>query len=208
MTQAISEEQAILSTLSPAMRRAILSAVPAEPEPEWGTLADYCTGHESLRGDLMGATQYCEGSQVCKQARDAYAADRVADMDRLYIHVTPDVTVGTVVALIGRGLAEAQPLSTVTREHELTDKGMCVLHALRALPADQRTPREAYSRRQRERAYNAIKSARHAYRFANEANRAPQAFAEAVAAALDSVATEGDTRPETLRAIARALKDV
>lgn len=67
---------------------------------------------------------------------------------------------------------------------------------------------QAYSRPQRERAHNATKAARHAYRFAMEGNRAPQAFTEALAAVLDCVATERDTSPETLRAIARAMKDI
>lgn len=207
MTIAFSEEQAILSTLSPAMRRAMLSATPLQDEPEWDNPADYCTGHESLRGDLMGASAYCEGSEVCHQAREAYNADRQADPDRKVITISPGVTIGTVVALIGRGLVEPAANSR-TRDHELTDKGLCILHALKALPAEELAPRQAYTRRQRERAYNAAKAARYAYRFAAEANRTPQAFAEALAAVLDCVATEGDTSPDTLRAIARAMKDV
>jgi len=88
MRTTISEEQAILSILSPTMRRAMLAAEPLNEEP-----------------------------------------------DRKVIRVTPDTSVGTVVALIGRGLAEPQPSSSTGREHELTDKGLCVLHALNALRA-------------------------------------------------------------------------
>lgn len=207
MNETISEERATLSTLSPAMRRALLAATPLQEEPEWDNPADYCTGHESLRGDLMGASQHCEGTEVCHQAREAYKADREPDPDRKVITISPDVTIGTVVALIGRGLVE-HAANTRTRDHELTDRGLCILHALKALPVEQQAPREAYSRRQRERAHAAVNSARHAFRFATEANRTPHAFAEALAAALDCVATDGNTSPETLRAIARAMKDI
>ena len=65
-----------------------------------------------------------------------------------------------------------------------------------------------YTREQRMHANAAWRSAKHAFRFATEGNRKPTALAEALAAALDCVAAEGDTSPETLRAIARALKDV
>lgn len=206
MNDTISEEQAILSTLSPAMRRALLAATSPQPEVEWDNPADYCTGHESLRGDRMGASDYCEGDLVCHQAREAYEQDRIPDPDRLVITVSSDVTVGTVVALIGRGLCYPQP--TAHREHELTDRGLCVLHALKALPAPEQVPASSYTRRQRERAYEAQQAARSAYRRATEANRTPHAFAESLAAALDSVAAMGDTSHETLRAIARAMRDI
>lgn len=85
MNDVISEEQAILSTLSPAMRRAILAATWLNDDP-----------------------------------------------DRLTVTISPDVTIGTVVALIGRGLVE-HAANSRTRDHELTDRGLCVLHALRAL---------------------------------------------------------------------------
>jgi hypothetical protein len=44
------------------------------------TLADYCPGHESLRGALMGASSYCDGT--CLQGDDL--ADALAELgDRL-----------------------------------------------------------------------------------------------------------------------------
>jgi hypothetical protein len=207
ITPEISEEQAILSTLSPAMRRALLTATPLWDDPEWDSVADYCEGHESLNGADMGRTVMCEQDPICADAWARYHADRQPDPDRKVVTISADVTIGTVVALIGRGLVE-HAVNSRTRDHELTDRGLCVLHALKALPAEQQAPRAEYTRTQRERAYNASKAARYAYRFATEANRVPHAFAEALAAVLDCVATEGDTSPETLRAIARAMKDV
>lgn len=209
MTVITNQEQALLSTLTPAMCGALLSASPAQPEVEWDNPADYCEGHESLRGDRMGVTEHCEGDRVCQQARDAYDRDRIPDPDRLVITVSTDVTIGTVVALIGRSLC--YPNVTAMREHELTELGLCVRHTLVALQERGQldvASRPGYTRRQRERALNAVRAARHAYRFASEANRTPHAFVEAVAAALDSVATQGNTSPETLRAIARAMKDI
>lgn len=153
MNETISEEQAVLSTLSPVMRRALLTAVPAEPEPEWDTVADYCQGHESLRGDLMGASQYCEGEQVCRQAREAYKTDREPDHDQLFITISPDVTIGSVVALIGRGLCETAAGQSL-RKHELTERGMAVFHHLKALQQRGQAGTERVNRRAARLAHN------------------------------------------------------
>lgn len=131
MNEIPSQTDAILSTLSPAMRRALLSAKPLREEPEWDTLADYCPGHEPEPGrdHVMGETVYCEGNNVCHQARVAYDRDRDPDPDRKVITISPDVTIGTVVALIGRSLVEPAA-NTRTRDHELTDLGLCIRHVL------------------------------------------------------------------------------
>jgi hypothetical protein len=51
-----------------------LEQIEAQAKAEW--VAGLCEGHESLRGDMMGATDYCDGT--CRPARerddDAYLA--------------------------------------------------------------------------------------------------------------------------------------
>lgn len=206
MNQPISEEQAILSTLSPAMRRAILAAKPEDPEPNFDNPADYCTGHETTRGDLMGASLYCQGERVCHQAREAYKDDREPDYDRLFVTIGADVTVGTVVALLGRGLVE-HARSQSYREHELTERGMATYHALKALPVQDQVPAKSATRRQRERANLAFSAAMSAQNQARAEGHMQLAHAYAVAAALDSVAESGTVSPEVLRAIAAVFRE-
>lgn len=146
MNDTVSEEQAILSTLSPAMRRALLAAEPLNAEPEFDTPAEYCQGHESLDGAHMGVTVHCEDNPLCADAWNRFHADRIPDPDRLTVTISPDVTIGTVVALIGRGLVE-HAANGRTRDHELTDRGLCVLHALRALQARGEAGTERVDRR-------------------------------------------------------------
>jgi hypothetical protein len=45
--------------------------------PAMTTLADYCPGHETLRGDLMGASFYCDGT--CLHGDDL--AEALAEID-------------------------------------------------------------------------------------------------------------------------------
>lgn len=122
--------QLLAAELTPAMRVAVLSAQPTElDQPQWDDAADYCTGHESLRGDLMGASFFCEGPQVCHQAREAYKADREPDPDMLHIEQTDDVRVATIVAVMQRGIClDGRPGS----DHRLTDLGHQVWLALKA----------------------------------------------------------------------------
>lgn len=163
MNSTISEEDAILSTLSPAMRRALLTAAPADP-----------------------------------------------DTERLFITISRDVTIGTVVSLIGRGLVE-HAANTRTRDHELTNRGLCILHALKALQERGQAGTERPSglnRRQRERVNLAFSAATSALNEARAQGRLSMAYSYSIAAALESLADSGDTSPATLRVIASAFREV
>lgn len=126
-----SSPELLAEELSTHMRAALLTAEAAPPEPEWDYPADYCTGHESLRGDMMGATQYCEGDNVCHQAREAYAADRQVDPGRLVIVKSDTVKLATVVALLARGLVGPLMRAEVNY-NPLTELGVAVLDVLKA----------------------------------------------------------------------------
>lgn len=129
-TRAKLRAQLAAADLSEPMRRAMLTAQGTVlDQPEWDTPADYCTGHESLRGDLMGASFYCEGSTVCHQAMEAYKADREPDPDVLHIEVDERVKVATVVALMKRGLCLD---GRAGNDHKLTVLGRNVYDVLKA----------------------------------------------------------------------------
>lgn len=128
-TNATISAQLIAAKLSEPMRRALLSAQPTVGEPEWDVVADYCTGHEVLRADYMGRSFYCEGSQVCHQAREAYKADREPDPDVLHIEINHNNKIGTVVALMDRGICLDGQRGN---DHQLTDLGYQVHAILKA----------------------------------------------------------------------------
>lgn len=210
MSNTVSEEQAILSTLSPAMRRALLAAEPLNAEPEFDTPAEYCQGHESLDGAHMGVTVHCENNPLCADAWNRFHADRIPDPDRLAVTISPDVTIGTVVALIGRGLVE-HAANSRTRDHELTDRGLCILHALKALQERGQAGAErpsGLSHRQRRRANLAFSAATSALNEARAQGRLSMAYSHSIAAALESLADSGDTSPATLRVIASVFREV
>jgi hypothetical protein len=102
--------QQIASKLTAAMASALLNASGTVDRLDLTgeTVADYCTGHETLRGDLMGASLFCEGRQVCKQAVDACRAEREPDQGVLHVRTSDTVKVGTLVALMARGLLERE----------------------------------------------------------------------------------------------------
>lgn len=130
-TQQALNAQLTAAALTEPMRRAILAAQAAPAEPEWDQPADYCQGHESLRGDLMGASDYCESWQVCEQAREAYEADHAPDPDRLAILAGKPHQIGTIVALIHRGLCSTL-MYAEANYFELTDLGVQVFEVLKA----------------------------------------------------------------------------
>lgn len=103
-------------------------------------VADYCPGHESLRGDRMGASDYCEGSRVCKQAVDGYRAERTPDPDVLHVRKSDAVKIGTVCALIDRHLLENAPIYDEHGwpQHALTEFGRDVHIYLQAMREDGR----------------------------------------------------------------------
>jgi hypothetical protein len=128
--------QRIISRLTGPMTNALLAAQgTVDRESLTGeTVADYCPGHESLRGDRMGASDYCEGSRVCQQAVDAYRAERTPDPDVLHVRKSDVVKIGTVCALIDRRLLENVPTYDEYGwpQHALTDLGAEVHAALKA----------------------------------------------------------------------------
>jgi hypothetical protein len=103
--------QNIVSRLTAPMVNALLTAQGTVNRDDLtgDTVADYCPGHESLRGDRMGASDYCEGTRVCQQAVNAYRAERTPDPDVLHIRKSDAVKIGTVCALIDRRLVENVP---------------------------------------------------------------------------------------------------
>jgi hypothetical protein len=128
--------QLLAAKLTEPMRRALLSAQPTElNQPEWDYVADYCPGHESLRGDSMGASVHCPVDSPCPEAQAAYNADRAPDPDFLHIDVTDTVKVATVVALMQRGLCLD---GRTGNDHKLTDLGYDVHAYLQAMRADGR----------------------------------------------------------------------
>jgi len=132
--------QLLAADLTPAMRRAVLAARPTElNQPEWDHVSDYCPGHESLRGDRMGASDYCEGTRVCQQAVDAYRAERTPDPDVLHIRKSDAVKIGTVCALIDRRLVENVPTYDEYGwpQHGLTELGEEVRAHLKAQESAQ-----------------------------------------------------------------------
>jgi hypothetical protein len=128
--------QRIISRLTGAMTAAMLSAQGTVDSDDLTgeTVADYCPGHESLRGDRMGASDYCEGSRVCQQGVDAYRAERQPDPDVLHVRKSDAVKIGTVCALIDRRLLENVPVYDEFGwpQHRLTDLGEDVHAALKA----------------------------------------------------------------------------
>jgi len=135
MSQAISA-QLLASKLTVPMAAVLLAAQGTVNRDDLtgDTVADYCPGHESLRGDRMGASDYCEGSRVCKQAVDAYRAERTPDPDVLHVRTSDTVKVGTVLALMNRGLLEKAPTyDEFSRpQHILTELGAAVRDARQA----------------------------------------------------------------------------
>jgi hypothetical protein len=128
--------QQIASKLTAAMASALLNASGTVDRLDLTgeTVADYCTGHETLRGDLMGASLFCEGRQVCKQAVDAYRAEREPDQDVLHVRTSDTVRVGTVIALIQRGLLQREQVYDEFGwpQHLLSELGYEVRAVLRA----------------------------------------------------------------------------
>lgn len=135
-TQQAIRAQLMAAQLTEPMRRAMLTAQGTVNRDDLtgDTVADYCPGHESLRGDSMGASDYCEGTPVCVQAVDAYRAERTPDPDVLHVRKDDTVKIGTVCALVDRGLLERQPVLDEygTPQHVLTDLGYAVLAVLQA----------------------------------------------------------------------------
>ena len=128
--------QLLAADLTPAMRRAVLAARPTElNQPEWDHVSDYCPGHESLRGDRMGASDYCPPERPCAEALAAFRADRAPDPDVLHIEANMDVKIGTVVALMARGVCLD---GRAGNDHKLTDLGYDVHAYLQAMRADGR----------------------------------------------------------------------
>lgn len=119
--------QLLASKLTGAMASALLNANGTVDRLDLTgeTVDDYCPGHETLRGDLMGASLFCEGRQVCKQAVDAYRAEREPDQDVLHVRTTDTVKVGTVIALIQRGLLEREIVADEfgAAQHVLSELG-------------------------------------------------------------------------------------
>lgn len=136
------QAQLLASRLTGAMVAAMLTAQGTVNRDDLtgDTVADYCPGHESLRGDRMGASDYCEGANVCPQAVDAYRAERTPDADVLHVCKSDTVKIGTVCALLDRGLLERQPVLDEfgTPQHVLTDLGYDVHTYLVAMRADGR----------------------------------------------------------------------
>jgi len=133
--------QNIVSRLTAPMVNALLAAQGTVNRDDLtgGTVADYCPGHESLRGDRMGTSDYCEGTRVCKQAVDAYRAERTPDPDVLHIRKSDAVKIGTVCALIDRRLLENVPTYDEYgwSQHGLTELGEEVRAHLQAQRAAQ-----------------------------------------------------------------------
>jgi hypothetical protein len=129
--------QTLAATLTEPMRRALLNAQGTVNRDDLtgDTVADYCPGHESLRGDLMGASDYCEGARVCNEAVDAYRAERTPDPDMLHVRKSDTVKIGTVCALIDRQLLETVPTYSEHgwQQHALTDLGYDVHAHLQAM---------------------------------------------------------------------------
>jgi hypothetical protein len=212
-TQEALAAQLLAAQLTEPMRHALLAAQGTVNRDDLNgdTVADYCPGHEVLRGDYMGRSFYCEGTRVCKQAVDAYRAERTPDHDVLHVRKSDTVKVGTVCALIDRRLLENAPTFDEfgTPQHVLTDKGMATYQVLKSRQeSGEIDPAASYTRHDRARAGAALQAARAAFDRANEASRTPQAFAEGLAATLDSLALAGNMDPETLRATARAMRDI
>jgi len=134
--------QNIVSRLTAPMVNALLAAQGTVNRDDLtgGTVADYCPGHESLRGDRMGASDYCEGTPVCRQALDAYRAERTPDADILHVRKSDAVKIGTVCALLDRDLLERSPVFDEygTPQHVLTDLGCDVHTYLQAMRAEER----------------------------------------------------------------------
>lgn len=128
--------QLLASKLTAAMASALLNASGTVDRLDLTgeTVADYCPGHETLRGDLMGASLFCEGRQVCKQAVDAYRAEREPDQDVLHVRKNDTVKVGTVVALMARGLLQREQVYDEFGwpQHLLSELGYEVRAALQA----------------------------------------------------------------------------
>lgn len=128
--------QLLASKLTAAMASALLNASGTVDRLDLTgeTVADYCPGHETLRGDLMGASLFCEGRQACKQAVDAYRAEREPDQDVLHVRKSDTVKVGTVVALMARGLLQREQVYDEFGwpQHLLSELGYEVRAALQA----------------------------------------------------------------------------
>lgn len=128
--------QLLASKLTPAMASALLNANGTVDRLDLTgeTVDDYCPGHETLRGDLMGISLFCEGRQVCKQAVDAYRAEREPDQDVLHVRTSDTVKVGTVVALMARGLLQREQVYDEFGwpQHLLSELGYEVRAALKA----------------------------------------------------------------------------
>lgn len=141
-TQQALRAQLLAAQLTEPMRRAMLAAQGTVNRDDLtgDTVADYCPGHESLRGDRMGASDYCDGTPACSQAVDAYRAERTPDPDVLHVRKSDTVKIGTVCALLDRGLLERSPILDEfgTPQHVLTDLGYDVHTYLVAMRADGR----------------------------------------------------------------------
>jgi len=125
---------------------------------------------------------------------------------------TPNARADTVLALMGRNLLLPVHAQPELRRHLLTSRGRDVYRYLAqvqaAVPVPQVAdePPEPLTQLQKERAGCAVRAARFAHRTAHEDGHPSRALSEAVAAALESVASEGGTSPESLQAIARAVR--
>lgn len=134
--------QLLAAQLTEPMRHAMLTAQGTVNRDDLtgDTVADYCPGHESLRGDRMGASDYCEGANACQQAVDAYRAERAPDAEVLHVRKSDTVKIGTVCALLDRGLLERSHVYDEYGwpQHLLTDLGRDVHAHLVARRADGR----------------------------------------------------------------------
>jgi hypothetical protein len=141
-TQKALRAQLTAAELTEPMRHAILNAQGTVNRDDLtgDTVADYCPGHESLRGDRMGVSDHCEGMAICQQALDEYRAERTPDTDILHVRKSDTVKIGTVCALLRRGLLEATPVLDEfgTPQHILTDLGYDVHAYLTAMRQDGR----------------------------------------------------------------------
>lgn len=133
-TQAALRAQLMAAELTEPMRRALLSAQPTQlNQPDWDYVSDYCPGHESLRGDAMGMSVFCPIDKPCKEAQDAYDADRAPHPHVLHIDVNEANKIATVVALLKRGICLD---GRIGNDHKLTDLGYAVLAVLQAASKD------------------------------------------------------------------------
>lgn len=189
----------VIRKMTPAMRRAVLAAAPTATPGDY-TVSEHCPGHSGTHG-----VTYCDHDQPCAEALASYRAAHEPDPDVLHIASGSHAGVGTVVALISRGILTAPRLQS-SHEHGLTELGYGVHAALKAQAALGIEPKRPYAERERERAYAAANAARRAARQADAGGLVLDSYAHGLAACVDWLADSGDTSPASLHAIARAMR--